>query len=270
MHRVSWRRVSLRFLCGFSLGLGSVAVGFKGAEDRWRDNLGNLRNVVRQELVTRQLERHLPAGRAAVLDAGCGQGTQALRLAGRGHDVTGVDASRDLLDLLPEGRIRAVHADLDALPSLFEPASFDVVLCHGVLMYLDDPGPLLTDLARLVRPGGFLSLLVRNGDALAMRPGLAGDWRAAREAFTADGYTNRLGVRARADRRADLTAALAARGLEVTHWYGVRVFTDADSAVACPPGDLDELIDCEELAGRTDPYRGVAALTHLIGGRQEA
>ncbi|MFE3449883.1 class I SAM-dependent methyltransferase [Nonomuraea sp. NPDC059194] len=245
-------------------------MGFSGAEDRWRDGLVGLRNVVRQEVVSRQLDAHLPGERATVLDAGCGQGTQALRLAERGHDVTGVDASRDLLDLLPPGRIRAVHADLAELSSLFEPASFDVVLCHGVLMYFDDPGSLLTDLARLVRPGGLLSLLVRNGDALAMRPGLAGDWRAAREAFTADGYTNRLGVRARADRRADLTAAMSARGLEVVQWYGVRVFTDTCPDLAGPPGDLDALLECEEVAGRTDPYRGVAALTHLIGGRQEA
>ncbi|MGW4470190.1 class I SAM-dependent methyltransferase [Nonomuraea sp. NPDC004354] len=245
-------------------------MGFENAEDRWRHRLGELRNVVRQELVTRQLDSHLPAAPARVLDAGCGQGTQALRMAERGHDVTGVDTSADLLGLLPPGRVTTVRADLSELPALFPPASFDVVLCHGVLMYFADPGPLLTDLARLVRPGGFLSLLVRNGDALAMRPGLAGDWPATRAAFTADAYTNRLGVRARADRRADLTAALAARGLEVTHWYGVRVFTDPAPDATPTPDDLDALIDCEEIAGRTDPYRAVAALTHLIGGRQEA
>lgn len=76
-------------------------------------------------------------------------------------------------------------------------------------------------------------------------------------------------MRARADRRLDLTAALSARGLEVTDWYGVRVFTDLDQGGAPPPADLDALLACEERAGSTDPYRSVAALTHLIGGRQE-
>ena len=42
---------------------------------------------------------------------------------------------------------------------------------------------MLAGLARMLAPGGLLSLLVRNADALAMRPGLAGDWAAALAAF---------------------------------------------------------------------------------------
>ncbi len=72
---------------------------------------------------------------------------------------------------------------------------------------------------------------------------------------------------ARADRLADLTGALAGHGLEVTAWYGVRVFTDAAADDAEPPADLQALLDCEERAGRTDPYRQVAALLHLIARR---
>ena len=48
--------------------------------------------MVRQELVARQLAAHLPAARPArILDVGCGQGTQLLRLAWQGHQVTGLD-----------------------------------------------------------------------------------------------------------------------------------------------------------------------------------
>ncbi|MCF6477018.1 hypothetical protein FAF44_53330, partial [Nonomuraea sp. MG754425] len=61
---------------------------------RTRQGLGTLRDVVRQELVTRQLARHLPAAPCRVLDVGSGQGTQALRMAARGHHVTALDASR--------------------------------------------------------------------------------------------------------------------------------------------------------------------------------
>jgi hypothetical protein len=118
-----------------------------------------------------------------------------------------------------------------------------------------------------------VSLLVRNGDALAMRPGLGGDWAACAAAFGSDRYANRIGVTARADRLADLTGRLAGHGLELTAWYGVRVFTDLDPETASDagppeaPADLEALLDCEERAGRTDPYRRVAALTHLIARR---
>jgi hypothetical protein len=99
-----------------------------------------------------------------------------------------------------------------------------------------------------------------------MRPGLQGDWPSTRAAFTGLEYGNRIGVSARADRRADLTSALAGLGLEVDAWYGVRVFTDLASDDAPVPDEdlLAEILDCEQQAGATDPYRSVAALTHLL------
>jgi S-adenosylmethionine-dependent methyltransferase len=246
-----------------------VTGGFDGGEAAWRARLGTLRQVVRQELVARQLAAHLPATPPRrVLDVGCGQGTQLLRLARLGHDVTGLDSSATLLaDLERDAagvRVRTVHADAGRLAELFEPESFDAVLCHGVLMYAGDPRPLVAALARLVTPGGLVSLLVRNGDAPAMRPGLRGDWRTAAGAFDAMTYDNRIGVRARADRLDELTATLAACGLTVRAWYGVRVFTDLAPDDAQVPPDLETLLDCEERAGATDPYRRVAALTHVI------
>jgi S-adenosylmethionine-dependent methyltransferase len=251
--------------------------GFAPGERRWRAGMGTLRQVVRQELVARQLAAHLPGSPARrVLDVGCGQGTQVMRLAACGHQVTGVDSSATLLADLRAAvdteapavrqRVRAVRGHAEDIAEMFGPASFDAVLCHGVLMYFRDPAPLLAALAQVVRPGGLVSLLVRNGDALAMRPGLFGDWETARQAFDQMAYRNRIGVTARADRLADLTASLEDQGLSVTARYGVRVFTDTaanDAALPDAP-QLTALLACEERAGATDPYRRVAALTHVI------
>ncbi|HUR06630.1 MAG TPA: class I SAM-dependent methyltransferase [Nonomuraea sp.] len=244
-------------------------MGFAAGEKRWRERLGSLRDVVRQELVSRQLAVHLPPAPARVLDVGCGQGTQALRAAAQGYRVTALDASGDLLGLLKEQvkpgmAIEVVQAPAERLGELFQPGSFDAVLCHGVLMYFDDPDPLLAAMAGLLAPGALLSLLVRNGDALAMRAGLMGDWAAAREAFDGSGYTNRLGVVARADRLDDLTRRLAVQKLGILEWYGVRVFMDLAADDAPLPDDLDLLLECEERAGASDPYRRVAPLVHLI------
>ncbi len=262
--------------------MSGASSGFATGEQEWRAHLGTLRQVVRQELVARQLAAHLP-GRPPrrVLDIGCGQGTQALMLARRGHTVTGLDASPRLLDdfrgaLTGEprevgDRVRLVQGEAGAVAELFPAAGFDAVLCQGVLMYFADPGPLLDAIAHVAAPGAVVSLLVRNGDALALRPGLLGDWDSVATAFDGGAYRNRIGVNARADRLADLTAALAARRLPVRQWYGVRVFTDlvASDAPLPGPATLDAILRHEERAGQTDPYRHVAALLHLIAVRAD-
>jgi SAM-dependent methyltransferase len=232
--------------------------------------------------VARQLDEQIagrfPVGqRLRVLDVGMGQGTQALRLARAGHQVTGLEqdakmlaAARQALAAEPEGirsRVRLIEGDGRETGVHFLPGSFDVVLCHGVLMYVEEPDPLLAGLARMLAPGGLLSLLVRNADALAMRPGLSGDWTATLAAFDTDAYVNRLGLAVRADRLATLTSTLAGIGAALHAWYGVRVFTDTAPDGTPVPEDVETLLAAEERAGRTDPYRQVAALLHLCGVR---
>ncbi|MGR6969984.1 class I SAM-dependent methyltransferase [Streptomyces cynarae] len=225
-----------------------------------------------------QIAGRFPVGqRLRVLDVGMGQGTQALRLARAGHQVTGLErdekmiaVAREALSGEPEGireRMRIIEGDGRDTGVHFLPGSFDVVLCHGVLMYVEEPDALLAGMARMLAPGGLLSLLVRNGDALAMRPGLSGDWSDALAAFGTVTYTNRLGLEVRADRLAALTATLAGIGAPLHAWYGVRVFTDTAADDAAIPADVETLLAAEERAGRTDPYRGVAALLHLCGVR---
>jgi SAM-dependent methyltransferase len=272
-------------------GVRPGAGGFAGGAGSWLAGLGGLRNTVRQELVARQLDEQLAAcfpqspgaharRRLRVLDIGPGQGTQSLRLARLGHLVTGLESDPSMLAALRHTvaaepadvreRFVVLRGDGRETGRHFGPACFDVVLCHGVLMYVADPEPLLAALARVLTPGGMLSLLVRNGDALAMRPGLFGDWGAALAAFGSDAYTNRLGLSTRADRRAALTAVLEGIGVPLRAWYGVRVFTDTVPDQAAGPADPQEmelLLAAEERAGRTDPYRSVAALLHLCGVR---
>ncbi|MFI1992867.1 hypothetical protein [Actinoplanes sp. NPDC020271] len=60
------------------------------------------------------------------------------------------------------------------------------------------------------------------------------------------------------------------RPLQVVTWYGVRVFTDTVPDDAPRPGEqeLARILACEKRAGATDPYRGVAALTHVVASRR--
>ncbi len=254
--------------------------GFEGAEHRWVEKLGRLRDAVRQRLVGEQL-RELVADRAGlrVLDVGCGQGTQALALARAGHAVVGLDPSQPLLDRFaatlaaePAGvrrRVTLVAGGGEEAPER-APGPFDLLLCHGVLMYLDDAAVArtLAGMTAVAAPGAALSLLVRNGLAPAMRPGLLGEWGAAVAAMSGPGsgreYVNRLGVTARMHTPDDLAAVLGPLGWRVERWYGVRVFTDHLEEPARPGDEMEALLDAERRAARTDPYRQVSALLHLV------
>jgi S-adenosylmethionine-dependent methyltransferase len=249
-----------------------VGNGFEGSVTAWTAQLGNARNVIRQRLVERQLLRHLDglAPGSHVVDVGCGQGTIAASLAREGFAVTGVDPSAELL-----ARARRTTAGLDvsfeegALDDLetlaLRPA--DAVCCHGVLMYLAELGPAVEKLVGALRPGGLLSLLTRNQAGIAFRAGMTGKWTEALSAFDATHYDNRLGVRgARADTPEAVMAACEAAGATVEAWYGVRVFTDHWGDVP-PPADIADIVELEDQAGRRDPYRSLAALTHVIARR---
>lgn len=108
-----------------------------------------------------RLRSWLPAGRARILDLGCGTGSLALLAAEQGHRVTGVDRSPAMV-----ARARAKCAGRDAgflVGDAAEPpvgeGRFDVVLVRHVLWALPDPAAVLRHWAGLLAPGGRLVLV---------------------------------------------------------------------------------------------------------------
>jgi S-adenosylmethionine-dependent methyltransferase len=263
------------------------AGSFGVARERWLDGLGNVRNVVRQEIIARQLRRHLPDRPGRVLDVGAGQGTQSLRLARAGHRVVAVEPDpgmrvqlRAALRAEPAGageRVQVVAGSAGDLGSVIAADGYDAVLCLGVLMYLPESGPAITDLARYVAAGGLLCVAVRTPVSAVWRPAARQDWAAALEALDesasarAQGrdmrYRNEIGAPARTDDIAAVAEVAAESGLELVRWYGVRVAVDLaelDPPAPDDPRQLAALLDVEERLGATDPYRQLAQLAHLI------
>ena len=243
---------------------------FAGSEDVWADRLGTLRNVVRQHVVAQQLGEHLE-GVHTVVDIGCGQGTQAIMLAQQGLEVTGVDPSPGLLQQMTDAardrgvQVRAVLTDLAGLDEAVGEQRFDLVCAHGLLMYLPDAFAALDVLTRRLAPGGLLSFTVRNGDALAYRAGIRGQYAKALAAFDAMEYRNELGVHAQAHRRNDIEQWCLRAGLHLTAWYGVRVLTDGLPASTTVENiDLSSCLAAEVEAGRRDPYRHLGSQLHFI------
>ncbi len=92
-----------------------------------------------------------------VLDLGCGDGTHSAPLAKRGVQVWGVDPSPIALKRFQERGIEGLHCVGgmgEKLP--FPDAYFDAAILVSVIEHLENPSPTLSEVRRVLRPGGEL------------------------------------------------------------------------------------------------------------------
>ena len=137
-------------------------------------------------------------------------------------------------------------------------------VCHGVLMYLARPEPLLAAVCRRAAPGGVVSLMTLNARTLAVRPALERRWTDALAAFDATDEVGVLGTDTRGDTVEHLSELLRRHGVEPRAWYGVWLFSDwMDLPVA--DTDAEAVAEVELKASLRDPYRQLSRVFHLVG-----
>ena len=112
----------------------------------------------RTKLVQWLLNRENVLPPAPVLDAGCGWGTTYLALEQDGYQMTGLDISSRMLELLDSPQRHLAVGDLTAPFS--HSRTFDAVLAMDVIEHIDDDVAAARQLFSLLRPGGLLILSV--------------------------------------------------------------------------------------------------------------
>jgi malonyl-CoA O-methyltransferase len=159
-------------------------VGVQEGYDRWAphyDDYDNALIALEQPVVTRLLG---DVAGLRVADIGCGTGRHALALVEAGAQVTGVDFSSGMLDVLRRklartdaaARLELVEHDLHE-PLPLPDAHFDVVLCCLVLEHLPELDVMASELRRITKPGGRVVLadfhpeMFRRGMHARFRPG---------------------------------------------------------------------------------------------------
>ena len=200
-------------------------------------------------------------------------GTSRCPLARLGYDVTILDPSTAMLAKAEEriareprdvrSRIRLVEAKGESAVEATGGQRFPVVLCHGVLMYLPSPDPLLEALCRCVEPGGVVSLMALNAATMAVRPALEHRWADALAGFDATSEIGVLGTPTRGDTVEHLSELLRREGVEPQAWYGVWLFSDwMDLPVE--DTDVEAVARVELEASLRDPYRQLSRVFHLV------
>ncbi|WP_086824659.1 methyltransferase domain-containing protein [Streptomyces sp. NRRL B-24572] len=235
------------------------------------------RGRLRHEIVARRVLEELGDKPARVLDVGCGDGEMVLRLAAAGHHVTGAEVSSDMLKRAEEKLaaaglaedVRLVEADIYDLP--FDGEVFDAVCCHGVVMYLPDSAEPIANLARLVAPGGILSVLTKNTLAVGVREALRGqyDTALAQIEITQAASMGNLGIITRGDAPYRLNQLASDNGLVPLPWQGVRIFHDHLGNDWRPEEDVfQKALATEWAASIRSPYRELGRLVHAVARRE--
>lgn len=173
-----------------------------------------------------------------VLDVGGGLGQLAAWLAERGHAVTMAEPSPDMLahakawhgkrineDAWPPERLRYLDVPLQALPQQ-APGPWPLITCHAVLEWLGEPRQAMQTLASLLAPGGQLSLMVFNRDALRFSNVVKGNLqKALSDQLEGKGKRQRLTPISPVTHD-DVCRWAAENGLVMEGVAGVRIFQD--------------------------------------------
>ena len=217
-----------------------------------------------------------------IVDVGAGTGGFAVGIASLGHRVTVVDPSPDAL---AAARWRAAEAGVTLtdvqgeagdLPAQVGEASADLVICHNVLEYVDSPSAALSAIARVLRPGGTVSVLAANAVAAVLQRALAGKYAEALAMLPAavpaapapaGSVPATPGTAGRRFTLPELTALIEGAGLRPGEAHGIRIFSGLLPSAAADPAGAEALRALEEAAATCPPLRDIATRLHILGSR---
>ncbi len=252
--------------------------GFQSDASKYAVYLETPEGRLRSDLAFANLQHFLPLQAKPplrALDLGCGTGETAVRLARLGIHVTLLDSSPAMLEIAKRtareagvtDKVVLRHGDVTQLANLFQNRSFDVVLCHNVLEYLDEPGAVLRGAARALRDSSAIfSVLVRNQAGEVFKAAIqAGDLAMAENNLTAEWAQESLyGGRVRLFSSNNLQAMLNAASLAVIATRGVRVLADYLPPRVSRSADYERIFELEQKLGNRPEYAAVSRYTHCL------
>lgn len=242
---------------------------FSSKSRTFKNNIyGTSKGKVREAVMLRDLEHLVSKEPLRILDVGGGQGQIALELASKGHAVTITDISQEMLD---EAKRRAeqlnlldvefIHGPLQDLKNAIS-GVYDLVLCHAVFEWLDEPKQALTVLQHFCRPGGNISLMFYNEASQKYANLIYGNFE-----YLDNGLKAKKAVKLNPQKGLNLeTVSTWASELNLieTQRSGVRVFHDYMRDINFWQNRLEDILRYELEYSTKSPYLELARYIHCI------
>lgn len=234
---------------------------------------------LRYRVTEANLLRHLDSSPQRVLDVAGGNGLEAVRLAERGHEVTVLDPAGAMLSNAQAraeavdvaDRLHVVQAGAEDAPELFRADSFDVVLCHNLLQFVEDRQAVLRAIMAPLRQNGLLSVLAPNADSDPLRTAIRklDPHKALRELDSEVSYVDLFDIELPACTAAETMGHLTELGFGLIMRYGVRCVCDyiVDDERKHDPVFFAELERLELAMADRMPYLLTARFFQLVARR---
>jgi len=250
---------------------------------RFKKNIyGGLKGDIRLAVLNRDCTAYVnilpfnqslvPQASWRILDAGGGQGQFSLQLAQAGHHVVICDISAEMLKLAEEQvtalglheRVTLIHCAIQDLSQHLAPAQqqFDMVICHAVMEWMQEPQALLPCLLNYLKPQGYLSLTFYNVHSLIYKNLLRTNFK-------------KIIQKDFGGSRGSLTPINPVDPQQVLVWVnalpltllahsGIRVFHDYIFNEEHRERDPETLLQLELEFSQQEPYRSLGRYVHLL------
>ena len=199
-----------------------------------------------------------------ILDFGSGEGITANYFAEK-NDVTAIEPSEEMLsNAWKDYEYTQIIDDVDAL-AVFDDETFDIIICHNVLEYIDDKEAVVKALARVLKKDGSLSIAKHNRAGRVMQMAvLLDDFEKANALLDGENSTASKFGAIRYYEDEDIIKWEP--GLKITEVFGIRTFWDLQQNQE-KHGDedwQDKMMQLEMRVAQIPAYKEIAFFHHLL------
>lgn len=199
-----------------------------------------------------------------ILDFGSGQGITANHFAAE-NEVTAVEPWDEMLkERWADYSYEMINGTIDVVKKMPD-NSFDLIICHNVLEYIDDKAEILQELSRVLKQGGTMSIVKHNRAGRVMQMAvLLDDFDKANDLL--DGQDSTASKFGKIRYYEDDDICKWVPGLDITKVYGIRTFWDLQQNQDKHGTDewQDKMQALEMRVSEIPEYRDIAFFHHLI------
>lgn len=224
------------------------------------------KGILRHELLLTHLCQNvdLEETELKVLDAGAGTGIMSLELLQRGHKVTVNDISEQAIEdaKCQFGDDQNVDFIVGPLQDLPPGKTYDLIICHAVLEWLESPKVALQRILPLLSENGILSLSFFNKHAHRFGNLLYGNFD-----YVANDMRQKNTVRLNPNNALEpeeVIRVLHKLNMDVSFSAGIRCFHDYLYDRSKQQSDYHQLMQAELKYGVQEPYKWLGKYFHII------